>query len=99
MAPTPTQQSPPWWKSVWGLIVEIWVGSFLFAILFVPAVVLDLGIWWLKTSWEISEFLIGLLTWTKYLIAVIDAMLYVVFVVNMPWRFLIKLPWRKTDHA
>lgn len=99
MAPMPTQQSPPWWKPVWDLIVEIWVGSFLFAILFVPAVVLDLGIRWLKTSWELSEFLIGLLTWTKYTIAVIDAILYIVFVLNMAWRFMIKLPWRKSNHA
>src|SRR5262245_2017539 len=99
MAQTPRQYSPPWWKPVWDLIVEIWVGSFLFAILFIPAVLLDLSVRWLKTSWQVSEFLIGLLTWTKYAIAVIDAMLYIVFVANMAWRYVIELRWRKTDHA
>jgi hypothetical protein len=75
------------------------VGSFLFAILFTPAVGLDLGVRWLKTSWEVSEFLVGLLTWTKYTIAVIDAILYVAFILNMAWRFINELRWRKTDHG
>lgn len=95
MAPKTEQQSPPWWKPVWDLVVEVWVGSFLFAILFTPAVGLDLGVRWLKTSWQVSEFLIGLLTGTKYTIAVIDAMLYVGFVLNMAWRFLNELRWRR----
>ncbi len=74
-------------------------GSFLFAILFAPAVGLDLGVRWLKTAWEVSEFLVGLLTWTKYTIAVIDAILYIGFILNMAWRFLNELRWRKTDHG
>jgi hypothetical protein len=31
--------------------------------------------------------------------AVLDAMLYVVFIVNVAWRFLNELRWRKVDHA
>jgi hypothetical protein len=81
------------------VVVEVWVGSFLFAILFTPAVGLDLGVRWLKTSWEVSEFLVGFLTWTKYTIAVIDAILYVAFILNMAWRFINELRWRKTDHG
>lgn len=99
MMPTTEQQPVAWWKPVWDLVVEVWVGSFLFAILFTPAVGLDLAVRWLKTSSEISEFLTGLLTGTKYTVAVIDALLYVVFIVNMAWRFVNELRWRKTNHG
>jgi hypothetical protein len=99
MVPPSEQQSPAWWKPVWDLVVEIWVGSLLFAILFTPAVGLDLGVRWLKTSWAVSEFLLGLLTWTKYTIAIIDAILYVGFILNMAWRFMNQLRWRQTDHG
>lgn len=99
MEKTPEQQPTPWWKPVWDLVVEVWVGSFLFAILFTPAVGLDLGVKALKTSWEVSEFLIGLLTWTKYTIAVLDALLYVGFMFNMAWRFINELRWRNTSHG
>jgi hypothetical protein len=99
MATTPDQPGPPWWKPVWKLVVEVWVGSILFAIIFTPAIVLDLAIGWLKTSSGASEFLIVLLTWTKYTIAVLDALLYVGFMLNMAWRFTNELQWRKTDHG
>jgi hypothetical protein len=92
------QQPHTWWKPVWKLVVEVWVGSALFAILFAPAVGLDLAVNWLKTSSGASEFLIGLLTWTKYTIAVLDALLYIGFMLNMAWLFLNELRWRRTDH-
>jgi hypothetical protein len=89
----------PWYKAVWALVVEVWAGSVLFAIIFAPAVGLDLGIHWLKTSSNTSDFLLGLLTWTKYTIAVLDAFLYVVFMVNMAWRFVNELRWKETNHV
>ena len=98
MAAPSQQQTHPWWKPVVDLVIEVWVGSALFAILFAPAVGLDLAVKWLKTSSGASEFLIGLLTWTKYTIAVLDALLYVGFMVNMAWRFLNELRWSKTNH-
>ena len=99
MALTPEQQPPAWWKPVLDLVVEVWVGSLLFAILFAPAVGLDLGVRRLKSSWEVSEFLIGLLTGTKYTVAVLDAMLYIIFILNMAWRFMNELRWRRTDRG
>ena len=99
METTAEQKPTPWWKPVWDLVVEVWVGSFLFAILFTPAVGLDLGVKALKASWDVSEFLIGLLTWTKYTIAVLDALLYVAFMSNMAWRFIKELQWRNTRHV
>lgn len=99
MASKPEQQPPAWWKPVWDLVVEVWVGSFLFAILFTPAVFLDLAVRRLKTSGEVSEFLIWLLTATKYTVAVLDALLYVIFIINMAWRFVNELQWRKTNHG
>jgi hypothetical protein len=96
---TPHSPQPqPWYKAVWNLVVEVWVGSGLFAILFAPAVGLDLTVKWLKTSSGASEFLLDLLTWTKYAIAVLDALLYIVFMVNMAWRFVNELRWSKTNH-
>src|SRR4051794_30842540 len=89
--PVPPKQQPHWWRPVWDLVIEVWIGSLLFAILFAPAVVLDLGLAGLKEKWSVSEFLVGLLTWTKYTIAVLDALLYVAFIVNMAWRFINEL--------
>jgi hypothetical protein len=82
-----------------GVGVEVRVGSLLFAVLFAPAVGLDLTVKWLQTSSGASDFLVGLLTWTKYTIAVLDAILYVVFVVNMAWRFVNELRWSNTNHV
>src|SRR5262249_16594043 len=99
MAPAPGQQPPAWWKPVWDLVVEVWVGAILFAMLFTPGVGLDLSVRWLKSSWDVSEFLTGLLTGTKYTVAVVDAVLYVLFILNMAWRFFNELRWRKMDHG
>jgi hypothetical protein len=99
MVLTPGQQAPAWWKPVWDLVVEVWVGSILFAILFAPAVGLDLAVKSLKSSWDVSEFLITLLTWTKYTVAVLDAALYVIFILNMAWRFINQLRWNKGNHG
>jgi hypothetical protein len=98
MATNPRPQTDPWWKPVWNLVVEVWVGSVLFAVIFAPAVVLDMAVKMLTTSSHVSEFLIGLLTCTKYTIAVLDALLYVVFMLNMAWRFLNTLRWSKMNH-
>jgi hypothetical protein len=87
-----------WLKPVWDLVVEVWVGSLLFAVLFAPAVLLDLGINYLKESYELSGFLVGLLTGTKYVIGTVDAILYVVFMINMGWLFLKRLQWNGVDH-
>ncbi len=91
MATTPGQHAPRWWEPVFELVIHVLVGSGLFAIIFAPAVGLDLAVTWMKTSWEISEFLATLLTVTKYTIAVIDAFLYIVFMLRMGWLFVTKL--------
>ena len=94
----PVGHPVPWWKAVWHLVVEVWVGSALFAILFAPAVFLDLGIHQLEASQEVSAFLLILLAGTKYTIAILDAILYLVFMVNMAWRFLTELRWGRANH-
>jgi hypothetical protein len=75
------------------------VGSLLFAVIFAPAVALDLAVRWLKTSLEVSDFLATLLTWTKYVVASIDALLYVVFMLRMGWLFVSNLLWGKPHHV
>src|SRR2546421_416092 len=91
MASPPGQQVPHWWEPVWELVVHVLVGSLLFAIIFAPAIGLDLTVKWLKSSLDVSEFLATLLTWTKYVIAVIDTLLYVIFMLRMGWVFVTKL--------
>lgn len=78
---------PAWWHPVVELVVHVLVGSALFAIIFAPAVALDLLIHWLQERLHISEFLVSLLTNTKYVIASIDAVLYTIFVLRMGWLF------------
>src|SRR5690348_15562823 len=91
MVKAPEQRTPAWWEPVWELVVHVMVGSLLFAIIFTPAIALDLVVKWLKTSLEVSEFLAALLTWTKYLVAALDVLLYIVFMVRMAWLFVLKL--------
>lgn len=79
-------------------MVEVWVGSFLFAVLFTPAALLDLGVHTLSETYDVSGFLVGLLTGTKYVIATADAALYVVFMFNMAWLFVRRLQWRDVGH-
>jgi hypothetical protein len=93
----PYPQHRPWYKAVGALVVEVWVGSILFAVIFTPAVGLDWAVKWLETSSGTGGFLVGLLTYTKYTIAVLDALLYILFMFNMAWRFVNELRWR-TNH-
>lgn len=95
MEPAPGHQKPTLWQPVWDLVVEVWIGSILFAILFAPAVGLDMLVRWMQARGDVSEFLMLLLQFTKYTVAVLDAMLYVVFILNMAWRFLNELRWKK----
>jgi hypothetical protein len=99
MVPSPRKEALAWYEAVWKLLMEVWVGSFLFALLFLPAVGLDLAVTWLKTAWEVSEFLAVLLTSTKYVIAVLDALLYVIFMLNMAWQFFNELGWKGANHG
>ena len=71
----------------------------LFAVIFAPAIGLDLVVTWLKTDGKVSEFLIGLLIVTKYTIVVLDALLYIVFMLNMAWHFLNTLRWSNPNHG
>lgn len=98
MAAQPGPKAPAWWEPLWELVVHVLVGSLLFAIIFAPAVGLDLTVKWLKDSFAVSEFVSTLLTWTKYVVGVIDAVLYVAFMANMGWLFLSKLSWSKLAH-
>jgi hypothetical protein len=82
-----------WWEPLWELVVHVILGSLLFAIIFAPAVALDLTIQWLENTAKITESLAKLLTWTKYAIGGIDASLYLLFMLKMSWIFLRKLFW------
>lgn len=87
-----------WWEPVLELVVHVVVGSLLFAVIFAPAVGLDLTIGWLKERTKVSEFLVWLLTATKVLIGVIDACLYDFFMIWMGWVFIRKLIWGYEEH-
>lgn len=80
-----------WWRPVLELVVHVLVGSLLFAVVFSPAVGLDLLIQWLRDEVKISEGLILLLTTVKYAVGVIDAILYLGFLLKMGWTFSMKL--------
>jgi hypothetical protein len=90
MAP-PEQPPDSWWEPIWELVVHVLIGSVLFAIIFAPAVGLDLAVRWLKTSLDVSEPLLILLTSVKYFVAGVDALVYVAYILRMTWRFLRKL--------
>jgi hypothetical protein len=71
--PAPHLGSHRWWEPVLELVVHVVIGSSLFAIIFTPAVILDLTLNWLKHSLKISDFLTVLLTYTKYCVGALDA--------------------------
>jgi hypothetical protein len=91
MSPDETKRVHVWWEPVWELVVHIIVGSLLFAIIFAPAIILDFLVEWLKD--KLSEFLAGLLTWTKYAVAIIDVILYLTYMLVMAALFIRRL-WR-----
>src|SRR6266436_5042860 len=97
MADSPNRSEPGWWVPVWELVVHVWVGSFLFAFVFAPAVGLDLLIKWLEEKVHVSTFLIVLLFLTKIAIGVLDALLYLVFMLRMGLLFVRKL-WSREVH-
>jgi hypothetical protein len=78
---------PSWWVPSWKLLGHVIGGSLLFAALVVPAVVLDLAVVWMKQTISISDFLAILLTIVKYVIAVLDAFLYLALMIKMGWDF------------
>jgi hypothetical protein len=92
-----TSNRSVWWEPVWELVVHVVVGSLLFAIIFAPAILLDFLVQWLKETLNVSEFLVTLLTWTKFIIAVMDVGLYLLFMVRMAWLFAVKL-WKRESH-
>jgi hypothetical protein len=76
------------------LVVHVLVGSLLFAVVFAPAVSSTLPFSGLQQMAKITENLAKLLTWTKYAIGGIDAVLYVLFMVKMCWIFRRKTLWK-----
>lgn len=80
-----------WWNPVWEFVVHVMVGSALFAVIFAPAIALDLGVHWIEERKDISAFLKSLLAATKYTIATIDAFVYVLFMLRMSWVFVRQL--------
>ena len=72
------------------LVVHVWVGSLLFALVFAPAVALEFGIKLLEG--RVSETLLAVLKVTKVVAVVLDAVLYAVMrevravVSNAAWR-------------
>ncbi|MCI0700261.1 MAG: hypothetical protein L0241_04175 [Planctomycetia bacterium] len=91
--------STRWWEPVWELVVHVFVGSFLFAVIAIPAVAIDLGVTWIKKTLEPSEFLVDLLTVVKYIVALIDALHYVVFLIGTAVDFVIKISHPRDEHA
>ncbi len=85
------RKNPDWWEPLWDLVVHVLVGTLLFAIVFAPAVGLEILIHWLEENYRLSQFLIYLLVYTKYIIAAIDAILYVLFMIRMGWQFFASL--------
>ncbi len=76
----------PWWLApLVDLVIHVLVGTLLFAIIFAPAVALDFAIDALQG--RISETLMAILKVTKVTIAIIDAVLYIIFMVRMGIEF------------
>ena len=77
----------PWWLApLIDLVIHLLIGSVLFAVVFAPAVVLELLLEAVKG--QISETLMAILKATKIAVAGIDAVLYIAFIVRMGIEFL-----------
>jgi hypothetical protein len=71
------------------LVVHVWVGSLLFALVFTPAVGLEFGIKWLEG--QVSETLLAVLKATKVAAVILDAVLYIAFLIYMGVLFVREL--------
>ncbi|HEV8060989.1 MAG TPA: hypothetical protein VGP68_14005 [Gemmataceae bacterium] len=92
------KRAPEWWEPLWELVIHVLVGSLLFAVIFAPAIGLEFLVRWLVESLQVSETLSRILTFTKYAVAAIDAVLYILFMVKMGWDFVRKLFWGLPHH-
>lgn len=68
------------WKAVVHLATHAIVGIAIFAIVALPAVLLNLVVRWLEASNYAGEFVIGVLTVMEYVVLVADAALYLYLV-------------------
>lgn len=67
-----------WWL-VWSLTVHVFIGSLLFLVIAAPAIGLEFAIEKLRTILETDSFVINVLTFLKYAILILDALLVLIF--------------------
>lgn len=83
-------ENRPWWLApLLDLIVHVLVGSLLFAVIFAPAVALELLL--KEIEGRISDTLMTILKVTKVAVAIIDALLYIIFIARMGIEFVREL--------
>ncbi len=70
---------------LWGFAVHVSVGTFLFVLIYAPAVGLNLLVRWL-TSIEISVALVVMIEIAEYILVGTDTGLFVILVAVTGWR-------------
>jgi len=75
-----------WWL-VWSLTVHVFIGSLLFLVIAAPAIGLEFAIEKLRTILETDSFVINVLTFLKYAILILDALLVLIFLSIQAYKF------------
>ena len=81
-----------WWAPLVEFAVHVTVGTAIFLVIAVPAVLLDLATGWLKAQ-GLHELISGGLVGMKFVLFGLDLALFMVYLANASWKFLKKLEW------
>ncbi len=74
------------------LLVHIFVGSIVFLLIACFSALIDLFLI-LISDYNVSDFLISMLSWVKKGILVLDVILLTIFLINISFKFVTSLDW------
>lgn len=74
-----------WWEPIWAFAVHSIVGTTVFVLIAVPAILLNVAIKWLGER-NVSPYLLGGLACAEYLLFTVDLLLFVIFIIRTARR-------------
>ena len=74
-----------WWHPLWRFAVHSFVGSALFVVIAIPAILLNLAVTWLEHQHLTRALIIGLEV-AEYFLFVVDLLLFGWFVLRAAWH-------------
>jgi len=87
------RNSTKWWSPLVEFTVHVFVGTGIFIIIVIPAVLLDFTIVHLKHL-QVSQALIIWIKVAKYTVFAADLFMFFLFLLRTAWSFAVSLKWK-----